>query len=506
MPPAMNGRTRAAWASAGVVLAACTPPGTELHGPSRPAPVAQPEPSSSVAASANASVGVAPEVIQGPLRFLIIGGGATPESTQVSLEQDIELVRRALPPPGLVLFAGGSSSESVRELDPESKGDPVMLALGDLFAPRAGRGSRYRRPRFEAERATLDNVEARLSSALASGDTPLVVHIAAHGDQGSEAKNNLVALWGGGSLTVARLATLHEQQHRGLRLVATSCFSGGFAELAFAHADAKAGPSSVPRCGLFAGTADRETSGCDPNPDRRAQESYGLHFAHALSGTRKDGTPLSLSDADYDHDGKIGLLDAHTWARIAAVSFDVPTTTSERWLRQVEKGSARIDKALLPEDAAVAEQLGKALGLADEDGVKKHWAALTEQLSGLNDSMDEADAALAARESDQATFLLERWPVLDDPFHPDFAASFAQNRAEVGAALSSSAQARARAEANDRVQGLENELGRVGVEEARVLRVVRAYETLHKASALMKRGGAAAKYYASLLACERGVP
>jgi hypothetical protein len=49
-------------------------------------------------------------------------------------------------------------------------------------------------------------------------------------------------------------------------------------------------------------------------------------------------------------------------------------------------------------------------------------------------------------------------------------------------------------------------LDTLAVDEARVLRVLRAYETLHKASALLARGGPAARYYEQLLACERGLP
>src|SRR5207247_4973882 len=99
--------------------------------------------------------------------------------------------------------------------------------------------------------------------------------------------------------------------------------SGGFAELVFARADEKEGPSGRKRCGLFAGTWDRQTSGCDANPDRKAQESYGLHFIHALSRTERTGAPLADALIDFDHDGVVGLLDAHTRARIAAVSLDV---------------------------------------------------------------------------------------------------------------------------------------------------------------------------------------
>ena len=67
-------------------------------------------------------------------------------------------------------------------------------------------------------------------------------------------------------------------------------------------------------------------------------------------------------------------------------------------------------------------------------------------------------------------------------------------------------EARARVEANQSVLATIERWGRVGVEEARVMRVSRAYETLHQAAALMQRGGPEAQYYASLLACERGAP
>jgi hypothetical protein len=471
-----------------------------------PAAAAQP-PAAQSALPAAPSEPRAPLAASGPLRFIALGGGPTPESNEVSLEQDIALVQRALPGPGLVLFAGGSASPSVRELDPNAKGDPVRTALGALFAPRSGRQSRYRAPSFSAERATLENVDARLTAALSEGDSPLLVYIAAHGDQGSEAKDNSVALWGGGALSVAALAELHEGQRRPLRLIATSCFSGGFGELAFAGADAGTPrPSPVPRCGLFAGTSDRETSGCDPNPNRRAQESYGLHLVHALAGTRRNGTPLGPADSDFDHDGKIGLLDAHTWARIEAVSFDVPTTTSERWLRQVEPGSAPIDRALSPEDAAVIERLGAALGLSGERAVEQRWGALYRQIGALESGIDRAEAELADRVASEATLLLERWPVLDDPFHPDFEATFRDNRAAIEQLLTSSPEAHERARADQRAHALYDELEAVAVQEARVLRVSRAYETLHKAAALRKRGGPAAKYYAKLLACERAAP
>ena len=449
-----------------------------------------------------------PAAPAGPLRFIAIGGGYTPESNQVSLEQDIELIQRTLPGPGRVLFAGGSTSPTVRELDPAPRGDPVELALGDLLLPREGRNSHYRTPRFAAEPATETNVEAALSAALDAGGPPLLLYVAAHGSRGSEPKNNAVALWGEGELSVLRLDELHQQKPRPLRLVVTSCYSGGFADLAFWHAEAHLGlRSQAPRCGLFAGTSDRETSGCDPNPDRRAQESYGLHMAHALSGTRRDGTALPLELADFNHDGTIGLLDAHTWARIEADSVDVPTTTSERWLEHhAPPGRAAIDPQLLPEDMAVVERLGAALLLSDERAARSRWNALGRELSNLSDQITDAEAEQDAQSDRETSALLDRWPALDDPFHPDFDATLRENHGAIEQLLSSSPEAQARAAINERLRVLYEQLNRTSVTEARVFRVVRAYENLHRAAALMKSGGAAARYYQTLLACERAAP
>ncbi|MBK8592387.1 MAG: hypothetical protein IPN77_25380 [Sandaracinaceae bacterium] len=111
----------------------------------------------------------------------------------------------------------------------------------------------------------------------------------------------------------------------------TACFGGGFAELAFAGAEVSAGPASHGACGLFATSAEHESNGCDANPDRQAQQGYALHLLHALRGQGRDGQPVL--GLDLDGDGRIGLLEAHTRARIASDSIDLPSTTSERFLR-----------------------------------------------------------------------------------------------------------------------------------------------------------------------------
>ncbi|MFI5306670.1 MAG: hypothetical protein ACHQ53_04910 [Polyangiales bacterium] len=438
--------------------------------------------------------------------FVAIGGGATPDSTEVSLEQDLALAEQALPGPGVSLFAGGQDSQSVRVLDDAPVADELLVRLGELFQPRVDHRSRYRAPSLHAAAASLQAVEAQLVAAFSRGSAPLLVYVAAHGQQGEHARDNSVVLWGGQGLSVSRLAELHEAHPRPLRVISASCYSGGFAELAFAHADEAAGPARAPRCGLFAGTWDRETSGCDPDPDRRKQEAYSLHLLQALRGRDRDGAVLRGGELDLDADGRVSLLEAHARATIAAESIDVPTTTSERYLRAVQHRKAASDPRLLPEMAAVVERLGARLGLRDERAARERLQQVSARLRELEERADRADDQADASFGELSARLLGRWPALGDAYHPDFAATLARDRHEIERALDDWPEAQRHAGDLREQEEQEGRVERVEVEEALLTRLLRAYETLAYAAALRARGGPEWAYYKRLLACERTVP
>jgi hypothetical protein len=441
------------------------------------------------------------------LRYLAIGGGSFPESSEVSLEQNLALAQQVLPGPGRLLFAGGHGSFSVRtQLADDAIGDDLLQRLGDVFMPRAGRRSQYRSSELDAGPATLAEVEVQLGAALRTGDRPLLLLIATHGDQGEHAADNRALLWGGDGLTPQRLAQLHEAAPRPLCVMVASCFSGGFAELAFAGADERAGVTTAPRCGLFAGTWDRETSGCDPDPERRNQEGYSLHVLNVLSARDRTGSALPLRDLDYDGDGRVSLLEAHAWASIAGQSIDVPTTTSERYLRALQPPTGRTEPALLPEHEAVVARLSARLGLLGEAAARARWQALDTRLAELDQRVATAQDELDAGYGALAASLLARWPVLDDPYHAELAPLLGREHAAIDAALRDSAEARTYHAADDALAEVENARAAVEVEEAVVLRLVRAHETLRLAGALRARGGPRWAAYQRLLACERLVP
>ncbi|MCZ7681081.1 MAG: hypothetical protein M5U28_20755 [Sandaracinaceae bacterium] len=222
-----------------------------------------------------------PPAAHGPLRWILAGGGPTPELNQVQLEQDVLLAREVLARsgPGLTLFAGGPGSRAVQVLDASAATDDLRARLAALFDPRAGRDARYREAAVDpGGAASAEAILAALEGALLDADTPLTLYLAGHGQGGDAPHESRFLAWGAHDLWVEDLAALLDDLpgHRPLRVVITACYSGGFAELVFEGASEERGPATSERCGFFATTWDRAASGCDPNPTearRRATAS-----------------------------------------------------------------------------------------------------------------------------------------------------------------------------------------------------------------------------------------
>ncbi len=443
------------------------------------------------------------------VRWLAAGGGGTPEFNQVSLEQDLALARESLGGDGLLLFAGGRGSHGV-QVQATVSGDPLLAELGDLFAPRGGRAASYRPTTLPvAAAATVANVRGAIAAATGAGGEPLLVYLAGHGQRGEALADATIELWGQEALVASELAELLDAGTRPVRVVLTSCFSGGFAELAFAGADAGKRELAAGRCGLFAATAEREASGCDPNPDRAAQEGYGLHFLQALQGRDRAGAVAAI---DLDGDGKVSLLEAHARARIASAGIDVPTSTSERWLRATpglrgRAGESAAATELLREEAVVIAALAEQLGLVGREGEAAGLLrAVEEDMAEVTGRIDQASADEDAAYRRTAAELLARWPVLDDAWHPEFAAMLASERTAIAAALAGSAAYREYRAARAVVEAAQAEHAVLLARGAVLERLVRAVETRTLVGMLARKGGADWDGYAALVACERWVP
>ncbi len=508
-----------------VTLAALASAGAGAYLRARERERAQTSPAQSGAASLDEAATDAPRAAPPPaplvaiplalpdaIDAIVVGGGPSPDANQVSLEDDVRLAAEALGPNTVALFAGGSGTRAVQVADLDPRGDPLLDELGELLAPRGGRDAHYRETSLRLHgAATLGQFESVLGRALAEPRGPLTVFIAGHGEGGATPAESRVLFWGGEALDASTLASYLDQEapRRAVRFVVTSCYAGGLGELAFVGGDRANGASEQARCGLFATSWDEEASGCDPDPERAHHDGFGVYFLSALGGRARDGTDRRAA-IDLDHDGVIGAYEALTEARIASRSIDVPTTTSEIYLRAVAPrgrlGATARGPTALPEQRAVIDALLQATGLSGEAALAERLREVRGRKAENDAAMDDQSAEVDARYFALAGEVLSRWPVLDDPFHPDFASTIDADRAAIQAFLAGSPVVRSYVEADEELSAMSSVDLSMRLELALLRRLEQAYETIALARSLEARGGPPWARYLALRACEWGAP
>lgn len=443
------------------------------------------------------------------VRWIAAAGGQVPELNQVSLEQDLALAARTFGGTGTVLFAAGPDAPVVQVLaQPRSSDDPAR-ALAELFAPRGGRDATYRAPEIDVDGpATAQSVSAAIEAAVTVPGPPLLVYLGGHGNRGPSDAENTVELWGQSQLDAIDLAALLRDTKRPVQVVATTCFSGGLAELAFAEANVEAGPFPGEVCGLFAAPHDLEASGCDPNPDRAAQEGFGLHFLRALEGKTKDGATVPMAEIDFDGDGTIGAREAHAYVRIHSAAFDVPTSVSERWLEAVAPGpGAERADVDLPEEDAVIAALSRSLALVDVvERARVHLRELEAKIETRGQALSRAQQTEERAYRAAAAEILARWPVLDDPWHPEFATTLGRNIDALREHFASAPSYATYLSARDEVDQLSTQIFDLRAKAAPYERLTRSLQYRRRAARLAARGGPQWDRFEMLRRCELRAP
>jgi hypothetical protein len=357
-----------------------------------------------------------------------------------------DLYPKNAPPHHDVLFSDGDSpGRDVQFADPRGRprGQPPARPL----ARRGGRPgfatARTRCPacRGAATRANLEQWFAKTGPTLREGDR-LILYVTGHGSRDEDAPNkadftgNTIDLWDGGAIDVAELSALLDRLPAGVTVVAVmvQCYSGGFAELMFAGGQSAEGPAKAVRCGFFAAMPDRVAAGCTPDVDEAGYEDYSSSFWAALRGRTRTGAAVERAACDFDRDGTVTFAEAHAHVLLTDDSIDVPTTTSDRYLRlHSDPGAAggrlvgagdmlaRVAGVAGPAERAVIDGLSKQLGL---HGQYRYAAAgeLAESLFAKHKAGEQAQAAIrerydAARQA-LRDLLEQRWPELASRWHP----------------------------------------------------------------------------------------
>ena len=441
---------------------------------------------------------------------LIAGGGPSPEYNQISLEQDIAAIVALSPKDRTaVFFAGGPETRAVQVLDTEPRGSDVDALLGNFFDPRGGREAHYEPTSLRVHgAATRTEILGALQHALLDNtSSPLFVFLSGHGQGGDTRPDSQFLTWGEETITPHDIAPLLERSPaRPVRFVITSCFSGGFSEMIFHGAGAPYEVIDGDHCGIFAAPWDLPASGCDPNPDRAAQEGYTAIFMNALRGLARNGTPLPREHIDFDGDGKISLAEAHARGVIDSESLDEPTTTSERFLEIAEAAVKTGTKTVFAwaENDAVIRELEAKYDVHSRQEAFARW----EQNRAAAKALD-ANSELLTTEQElfhrAEAALLARYPVLNDPWHPDYVELVANHEDAILAFFENSPEIAAWSSAHERVESIAEQRDDLDVAVAPYNRLIRAYDARSRANQLAARGGRNLERFKQFLACERSV-
>ncbi|QDU77533.1 hypothetical protein Pan97_46040 [Bremerella volcania] len=422
-------------------------------------------------------------------RFLTIGGGPVADGNQISLENNVLFFQRVLSQLGLekaehqILFADGSNPavdlqyENV-DRDPED----IHRLLAEIVGPGQGIKFDYRSSTIpgisgEATPESIEKTLADLSHRLNSDDR-VIFYFTGHGgkdrtrpapppkandkmkeedaksddtkeeetDHKKEAdkpakktrreptySGNVTHLWYRDKMTAKEWTEKLDELPPNVPFVAVmvQCYSGGFGNLIFKGGDPDKGLADHRRCGFFSTVPDRVAAGCTPNVDQAEYREYSSYFWEALSGVSRIGE--SIEKPDFDQDGVTTLLEAHAYTVLHADTIDIPTRTSDFFLReystlQGENDLATIhtpiDQLMAGADAseqAVIEGLSGRFEFSEVDRGKQVEEAIRDKKGTKRKVDGDVRRQLGEinglkqkiRES-----LEKKWPVITNPWHP----------------------------------------------------------------------------------------
>lgn len=331
--------------------------------------------------------------------FLTIGGGYSPTGNQISLEKNVQMYQRIvaeLYPDGAghdLFFSDGN--DPGRDLifeDPKFQVPLVNDRLAEVLRQENHLASQYRTHALSgvsgpSSRASLDKWFNEASGKMAAGDR-LMIYVTAHGgraDDKNQPFNTKLHLWNGENIHMHDFVGMLDKLPEGVSVavVMVQCFSGGFANIAFAEGNKDKGLSPRVRCSFCATVESRPAAGCTADINEENYEEYSSYFWAALVGHRRTGAPVEKPD--YDGDGHVSFDEAHAFAVLQSPTIDIPVKTSDAALRALSKlqstehqdflgPDSRFDelyKLATPAERAILDGLSTQLSLTQPERAKE---------------------------------------------------------------------------------------------------------------------------------------
>lgn len=392
-----------------------------------------------------------------PLHVLIVGGGPNLEHNQVAIESNVRYVNGLLPPAvkRTTLFADGKAQSATVLYDVDtSANSPAQQLLSLLLADQPGGEAdpHYRRPNLgapldgAAQLPAIDKAFDILALLPPGAASPILLSFTGHGspDKGDH-ENNRFDLWAetgpDAGLAVHKLAEEIDRLPAGapVTLVMVQCFSGAFGNLLFEGGNPQGALIRRDIAGFFATTKDRVAAGCTPEVNEADYHDFTSYFFAALTGRSRMGQ--SVTGADYNRDGRVGMDEAYCYTLAHDKSIDVPVCTSDVFLRRfVPMPDAQLFQTpyndvtawATPAQNAALEALTQTLHLAGAQRVAAAYLKLKNAAGPPinpppSNSSPERQAQLmksfTTLQQSEHRKLLRRYPALGSPQAPAYAAA-----------------------------------------------------------------------------------
>jgi hypothetical protein len=439
-------------------------------------------------------------------RLLTIGGGYSPSGNQVSLEKNVQFYQRVLPRLGLakcphhLLFADGNDpAPDLQVHDPKDAADDTIHDLAAILGSDDGIDERYRSHQLDGVQgaASIANLDAWFTAqTMWKNDERLLFYYTGHGGGGDRKtpRNTNLRLWDGEVFSVTDLVTRLDRLPANLPviMVMVQCHSGGFADVIFAKGNADGELARQPRCGFFSTVPERVAAGCTSDIDEEDYQEYSTYFWAALSGETRQGR--AITRPDYDHDGKISLVEAHAYVSITSPTIDIPIKTSDVFLRRfsrldddssdarnLDQPYSQLAQAADPVTRAVLDGLSQALGLTGEERVANAHVrerTLAQERRELDKRLGEARKDRDTHRKTLAKALKTHWPELSNPFHPHLYELLGEDGDPIGAFLEGQEAREKFYHALELLNQLEGEKLEFERKQAKVERFLRAAENV----------------------------
>lgn len=366
----------------------------------------------------------------------IIGGGWSPEGSQVQIEHNIREVTKFLNSvPGekdtKVYFTNGNASYfDVKIVYPWTKeSDPLSIIFSDEQGLVEFRKNQLKIVTGGTEKTSLVKDLRQAASELRAGDD-LVIYYNGHGLPDPNKKNhvlgfinprkNYLRLWNDSRLNVDDLQSILSGLGPGVdvRFIFTQCYSGGFAKLAKTSPVISINQDSSTTCGFLAVSAWSEAEGCTASIDTGDYRDYSKFFFDALSKASDES-----SQVDKNIQKPVGLYDAHLETLRKAFSKDLPRSTSEVYIEELLPWHKRWLSTESEDNVygQIADQLtekvgiehGGRLSVSDLRSKRMHLEREKRRLKAQIKKVSKEISSLKDKLKEDTVF---RWPFLKYPY------------------------------------------------------------------------------------------